>query len=81
MSGTEKIGVVLSDKMDKTITVMVETHALHPRYKKLVKKRSKFYAHDERGEAAEGDQVRITRTRPLSKRKHWRLAEILRKKE
>lgn len=81
MSGTEKIGVVTSDKMNKTITILVETRAPHPRYRKLIKKRAKFYAHDEREEASLGDLVRITQTRPLSKQKRWRLAEILKKKE
>lgn len=81
MSGTEKVGVVVSDKMAKTITVLVETRAPHPRYRKLIKKRAKFYAHDERQEAAVGDMVRIVQTRPLSRLKRWRLAEILKKKE
>jgi len=81
MSGTEKVGVVVSDKMAKTITVLVETRAPHPRYRKLIKKRAKFYAHDEQQEAAEGDMVRIVQTRPLSRLKRWRLAEILKKKE
>lgn len=81
MSGTEKIGVVTSDKMQKTITVLVETRTRHPRYQKLIKKRAKFYAHDERQEAGVGDTVRIVQTRPLSKLKRWRLVEILRKKE
>ncbi len=81
MSGNEKVGVVVSDKMAKTITVLVETRAPHPRYRKLIKKRAKFYAHDEQQEATEGDMVRIVQTRPLSRLKRWRLAEILKKKE
>ena len=81
MSGSEKIGVVTSAKSAKTITVLVETRAPHPLYQKLIKKRAKFHAHDERREAKEGDVVRIVQTRPLSRLKRWRLVEILRKKE
>lgn len=81
MSVTEKVGVVVSDKMAKTITVLVETRSPHPRYSKLIKKRAKFYAHDEQQEAVVGDTVRIVQTRPLSRLKRWRLAEILKKKE
>lgn len=81
MSGTEKIGVVTSDKASKTITVLVETRAPHPRYRKMIKKRAKFYAHDESESAGIGDLVRIEATRPLSKTKRWRLAEVLKKKE
>jgi len=81
MSGTEKFGTVTSTKMSKTITVMVETRSPHPRYNKMIKRRAKFYAHDESGEAAEGDLVRIVQTRPLSRLKRWRLAEIVKKKE
>jgi small subunit ribosomal protein S17 len=80
MSGTEKFGVVVSDKMQKTITVQVETRAPHPLYGKLIKKRAKFYAHDEREEAAVGDTVRIVQVRPLSRLKRWRLAEVVKKK-
>lgn len=81
MPGMEKIGVVTSDKMDKTITILVETRVPHLRYRKLIKKRAKFYAHDEQEAASLGDLVRITQTRPLSKQKRWRLVEILKKKE
>lgn len=81
MSGTEKIGTVVSDKMAKTITVMVETRTPHPRYGKMIKKRAKFYAHDEQSEAKMGDLVRIVQTRPLSRLKRWRLAEIVKVKE
>lgn len=73
----ERIGRVISDKMQKTITVLVETRVPHPRYKKVVVKRKKFYAHDEREEARVGDLVRIRETRPLSKLKRWRLVEII----
>ncbi len=77
MPRKEKIGKVLSDKMHKTITVLVETKVQHPRYKKFIKKRAKFYAHDEKEEAKRGDLVRIIETRPLSKLKRWRLIEII----
>lgn len=73
----ERIGRVISDKMQKTITVLVETRVIHPRYKKTITRRKKFYAHDEREEARVGDVVRIRETRPLSKLKRWRLVEIL----
>ncbi|MCD6454682.1 MAG: 30S ribosomal protein S17 [Candidatus Aminicenantes bacterium] len=72
-----KIGVVTSDKMDKSIVVMVERLVKHPLYKKYIKRRSKFMAHDERNEAREGDVVMIEETRPLSKRKRWRLVKII----
>jgi len=72
-----KIGVVTSDKMDKSIVVMVERLVKHPLYKKYIKRRSKFMAHDERNEAREGDVVLIEETRPLSKRKRWRLVKII----
>jgi small subunit ribosomal protein S17 len=73
----ERTGRVISDKMQKTITVLVETRVEHPRYKKTVRRRKKLYAHDEREEARVGDVVRIRETRPLSKLKRWRLVEIL----
>ena len=73
----ERVGRVISDKMQKTITVLVETRVIHPRYKKTVTRRKKFYAHDEREEARIGDVVRIRETRPLSKLKRWRLVEII----
>ncbi len=72
-----KIGIVTSDKMDKSIVVMVERLVKHPLYKKYIKRRSKFMAHDERNEAREGDVVLIEETRPLSKRKRWRLVKII----
>ena len=73
----ERVGRVISDKMQKTITVLVETRVIHPRYKKTITRRKKFYAHDEREEARVGDVVRTRETRPLSKLKRWRLVEIL----
>ncbi len=72
-----KIGVVTSAKMQKSIVVSVERLVKHPLYKKYIKRRSKFMAHDERNEAREGDVVLIEETRPLSKRKRWRLVKIV----
>jgi len=73
----EKIGVVVSDKMEKSIVVMVERRVKHPKYGKFLKKTSKFMAHDETNESHIGDTVRIAETRPLSKDKCWRLVEII----
>ena len=72
-------GRVVSDKMDKTITVVVDTYKNHPVYKKRIKYSKKYYAHDEKNEAKIGDIVRIMETRPLSASKRWRLVEILEK--
>ncbi|MBX2877078.1 MAG: 30S ribosomal protein S17 [Saprospiraceae bacterium] len=72
-----RIGVVTSNKMDKTIAVSVERRLQHPIYGKFVKKSKKFIAHDEQNQCSIGDRVRIMETRPLSKRKRWRLVEIL----
>jgi small subunit ribosomal protein S17 len=72
-----RIGVVSSNKMDKTINVVVERRLRHPIYGKFVKKTNKFMAHDEKNECQIGDKVRIMETRPLSKSKRWRLIEIL----
>jgi small subunit ribosomal protein S17 len=74
-----RIGVVFSSKMDKTITVSVERKVKHPIYGKFVKKTTRFHAHDEKNECAEGDVVKIMETRPLSKTKRWRLVEIVEK--
>ncbi|MBR2723714.1 MAG: 30S ribosomal protein S17 [Lentisphaeria bacterium] len=73
----ERIGVVVSDVQDKTIVVRVDRRTPHPLYKKIVKVRKKFTAHDENNEARKGDTVRIVETRPLSKNKCWRLVEII----
>lgn len=73
----ERIGVVVSDKMDKTITVSVRRQMKHPMYGKYLERSSKHMAHDEEEEANEGDTVRIMETRPLSKNKRWRLTEII----
>ncbi len=76
-----RMGTVYSDKMDKTITVRVETVKQHPLYKKTIKTSKKYKAHDENNEAKTGDVVKIMETRPLSKDKRWRLIEIVRKAE
>jgi small subunit ribosomal protein S17 len=73
----ERRGVVVSDAMDKTIVVKVDTIRAHPRYKKVIRRSTKFHAHDEANTAKVGDLVRIVETRPLSKTKNWRLAEIV----
>ena len=73
----ERTGIVVSNKMDKSIIVLVERKMKHPKYGKFVKKTSRFITHDEKNECNEGDTVRISETRPLSKNKSWRLVEIL----
>ncbi len=73
----ERTGLVVSDKMDKSIVVVVERKVKHPMYGKFVKKTTKFTAHDEKNESGTGDTVRIMETRPLSKNKCWRLVEII----
>lgn len=75
----ELVGKVVSDKCDKTITVLVETYKKDPLYGKRVKSSKKYAAHDEKNEAKVGDTVRIAETRPLSKNKHFRLVEIVEK--
>lgn len=70
-------GIVASNKMDKTITVSVERKVQHPMYGKFIKKSKKYVAHDDKNECNAGDTVKIMETRPLSKRKRWRLVEIL----
>lgn len=73
----QRVGVVASNKMDKSITVLVERKLKHPIYGKFLKKSKKFVAHDENNECNEGDLVKIVETRPLSKRKRWNLVEII----
>jgi len=73
----ERVGTVVSNKMDKTITVTVQRKMKHPIYGKFVSKTKKFTAHDEKNECGEGDTVKIMETRPLSKNKRWRLVEII----
>ena len=72
-----RVGVVVSDKMTKTIVVEVERRVPHPQFKKIVRKTTKFYAHDEEGKAKVGDKVLIQESRPLSKLKRWTLLEVL----
>jgi small subunit ribosomal protein S17 len=72
-----RIGIVVSNKMDKTITVNVERRVKHPVYGKIVRLTTKLTAHDEKNECNEGDKVRIMETRPLSKNKRWRLVEVI----
>lgn len=74
-----RIGKVVSDKMDKTIVVAIETSVKHPLYKKIVKRTYKLKAHDENNECNTGDKVKVMETRPLSKDKRWRLVEIVEK--
>jgi small subunit ribosomal protein S17 len=76
---TEKVGEVVSTKMQKTIVVQVSRRVPHPLYKRIVKKHKKFYAHDEAGTAQVGDVVRISESRPLSKLKRWKLEEVIRR--
>jgi len=74
-----KIGMVVSDKMDKTIVVAIEDSVRHSLYGKTVKRTQRFKAHDEKNECSIGDKVKIMETRPLSKQKNWRLVEVLEK--
>ncbi len=73
----ERIGVVFSNKMDKTVTVAVKWKEKHPIYGKFVNKTRKFHAHDEKNDCTSGDTVRIMETRPLSKKKRWRVVEVM----
>ncbi len=73
----ERIGLVVSNKMDKSMVVQIEHREKHPMYGKFIKRRSRFFAHDENNECNVGDTVRISETRPLSKNKCWRLVEII----
>ena len=75
----EKVGQVVSTKMQKTIVVEIEMRRAHPKYKRVMKTNKKFYAHDEQNSARVGDMVRIRETRPLSKLKRWNLEEIVRR--
>ena len=76
---TEKVGNVVSTKMQKTIVVQVEMRKTHPKYKRVIKLNKKFYAHDEQNTARVGDVVRIKESRPLSKLKRWTLEEVIRR--
>ena len=75
----ERVGIVVSDKMDKTIVVAVKTRVTHPFYGKTLNRTTKLKAHDEKNECGVGDTVRIMETRPLSREKRWRLVEIVEK--
>ena len=75
------VGTVVSDKTDKTITVLWETRKMHPIYKKFVKRHKKITAHDEKNEAGAGDLVKVIETRPISKTKIWRLVKVIEKAE
>ena len=77
----ERVGLIVADRADKTVTVSVEALVRHPMYKKRVRRSRKFMVHDERNEARVGDTVRIVETRPLSARKRWRLANIISRAE
>ena len=74
-----RMGKVISDKMDKTIVVAVETRVPHPLYKKIIKRTYKLKAHDDKNDCGIGDTVRVMETRPLSKDKRWRLVEVIEK--
>ncbi len=76
-----RLGQVVSDKMDKTVVVAVETPRIHPLYKKTIRRMVKYKAHDEKNECQVGDKVKIVETRPLSRDKRWRVAEIITKGE
>ena len=78
-SRKERVGVVVSDKMDKTIVVEVARRVRHPRYQKVMTKYKKFYAHDEKGEAGMGDTVQLVESRPFSKLKRWTLEAVVQK--
>jgi small subunit ribosomal protein S17 len=77
MAVKERVGVVVSNKMQKTVVVAIENRASHPKYGKIVVKTKKYKAHDEENKCQEGDRVRIQETRPLSRTKHWTVVEIL----
>ncbi|WP_013324980.1 30S ribosomal protein S17 [Gloeothece verrucosa] len=77
MAVKERVGVVVSDKMDKTVVVAIENRTRHPKYRKIVVQTKKYKAHDEENQCKTGDRVRIQETRPLSKTKRWIVAEIL----
>jgi small subunit ribosomal protein S17 len=77
MAVKERVGLVVSNKMDKTVVVTVENRSPHPKYGKIVVKTKRYKAHDENNQCQEGDRVRISETRPLSKTKRWNVVEIL----
>jgi len=73
----ERVGIVVSDKMDSTIIVAVVRRVPHPKFRKIIKRTTRLHAHDEKGEAKTGDKVRVAEIKPMSKNKRWRLIEIL----
>jgi small subunit ribosomal protein S17 len=77
MAVKERVGLVVSDKMNKTVVVAIENRAPHPKYGKIVVRTKRYKAHDEENQCKEGDRVRIQETRPLSRTKRWMVAEIL----
>lgn len=77
MAVKERVGLVVSDKMDKTVVVAVENRSPHPKYGKIVVRTKRYKAHDEENQCKEGDRVRIQETRPLSRTKRWKVIEIL----
>ncbi|MFB8788436.1 MAG: 30S ribosomal protein S17 [Potamolinea sp.] len=77
MAVKERVGMVVSDKMNKTVVVAVENRSAHPKYGKIVVRTKRYKAHDEENKCKEGDRVRIQETRPLSRTKRWQVAEIL----
>jgi small subunit ribosomal protein S17 len=77
MAVKERVGLVVSDKMDKTVVVAVENRAAHPKYGKIVVQTKRYKAHDEENKCKEGDRVRIQETRPLSRTKRWTVLEIV----
>jgi small subunit ribosomal protein S17 len=77
MAVKERVGLVVSDKMDKTVVVAVENRSPHPKYGKIVVRTKRYKVHDEENQCKEGDRVRIRETRPLSRTKRWTVAEIL----
>lgn len=77
MAVKERVGTVVSNKMDKTVVVAIENRASHPKYKKIVVQTKRYKVHDEENACQIGDRVRITETRPLSKTKRWQVAEVL----
>lgn len=77
MAVKEKVGLVVSDKMQKTVVVAIENRAAHPKYGKIVVQTKRFKAHDEENKCKEGDRVRIRETRPLSRTKRWEVVDIL----
>jgi small subunit ribosomal protein S17 len=73
----DRVGIAVSTKMDKTVVVAVTDRVRHPRYRKTVQTTKRFYAHDETNDVREGDRVRISETRPMSRQKRWRIVEVL----